>query len=176
MHKRFVKFDTTNWVDILPKIVNQYNNSPHSGIDNIKPNEADKPENVYRIIEPNMKKKQTKTTFNNPFEEGDNVRVEIAGMHKKSEGKFSNEIYTVVEVRGKRVLSNDGKVRKYDMLLKVLHVPEVQKPDIIKRAKQEYKQEQELKALDIKPENIQRVSRSTARKRITKRFDEEEFK
>ena len=51
LHKRFVKFETTNWVDVLPKVVNQYNNSPHSGIDNIKPNEADKPENIYRIIE-----------------------------------------------------------------------------------------------------------------------------
>jgi len=154
LHKRFVKYDTTNWVDVLPKIVNQYNNSPHSGIDNIKPNEAEKPENIYKIMELNMEKKQAKTTFDNPFQEGDNVRVELSGMHKKSEGKFSNEIYKVVEVRGKRVLLNDGKVRKYDMLSKVLHVPEVQKPDVIRKAKEDYEQEKILKREDQKQENI----------------------
>jgi len=154
LHKRFVKYDTTNWVDVLPKIVNQYNNSPHSGIDNIKPNEANKPENIYKIMELNMEKKQAKTTFDNPFQEGDNVRVELSGMHKKSEGKFSNEIYKVVEVRGKRVLLNDGKVRKYDMLSKVLHVPEVQKPDVIRKAKEDYEQEKLLKREDQKQENI----------------------
>ena len=75
-------------------------------------------------------------------------------MQKKSEGKFSNEIYTVVEVRGKRVILNDGKVRKYDMLSKVSHVPEVKKPNIIQKAKQDYKQELILKKEDQKEENI----------------------
>jgi hypothetical protein len=156
-------------VDVLPKIVTQYNNSPHRGIDNIKPNEAGEPENIYKIIELNIEKKKARTTFDNPFKEGDNVRVELEGMQKKSEGKFSNEIYSVVDVRGKRVYLNDGKVRKYDMLLKVLHVPEVKKPDIIKRAKQEYKQEQELKIIDNKgkePEKEKRGNRGPA-----KRFD-----
>ena len=154
LHKRFVKLDTTNWVDVLPKIVDQYNNSPHSGIDNIKPNEANEPENIYRIVELNMEKKMARTTFDNPFKTGDNVRVELEGMQKKSEGQFSNEIYSVVDVRGRRVYLNDGKVRKYDMLLKVSHVPEVRKPDIIKRAKQEYKQEKILEKEDQKQENI----------------------
>ena len=153
LHKRFVKKNSTNWVDVLPLIVSQYNNSPHSGIDNIKPNEADKPENIYKIMELNLIKKHVKTTFKNPYEIGDNVRVEIPGMQKKSEGKFSNEIYTVVEVRGKRVILNDGKVRKYDMLSKVLHVPE-KKQDIIRKAKEDYKQELLLKRESQQQENI----------------------
>ena len=49
------------------------------------------------------------------------------------------------------------------MLLKVLHVPEVKKPDIIKRAKQEYKQEQELKIIDNTGEIPQREKRDTVR-------------
>jgi hypothetical protein len=163
LHKRFVKKSTTNWVDALPTIINQYNNSKHSGIDDIKPNEADKPENIYKIMELNLIKKQVKTNFKNPFQEGDNVRVEIPGLQKKSEGKYSDEIYTVVEVRGKRIKLNDGKVRKYNMLLKVLHVPEVKKPNVIKRAKQERKQEMELKTIDNKGEAPQREKRDTIR-------------
>jgi len=163
LHKRFVKKNTTNWVDVLPTIVNQYNNTPHSGIDDIKPNEADKPENIYKIMELNLIKKQIKTNFKNPFEIGDHVRVEIPGMHKKSEGVYSNEIYTVVEIRGKRIKLNDGKIRKYDMLLKVSHVPEVKKPNVIKRAKEQYKQEQELKVIDNKGELPQREKRDTIR-------------
>jgi hypothetical protein len=54
LHKRFVKKNSTNWVDALPLIVSQYNNSPHSGISNIKPNEADKPQNIYQIMELNL--------------------------------------------------------------------------------------------------------------------------
>ena len=163
LHKRFIKNGTTNWIDPLPSIINRYNNSPHVALDGIKPNEAETPENIYKIMEINLRKKEQKTSFKNPFEIGDNVRVEIPGLQKKSEGKYSDEIYTIIDVRGKRVVLNDNKVRKYDMLLKVLHVPEVKQPNVIKRAKQEYKQEQELKVIDNKGEAPQREKRETIR-------------
>jgi hypothetical protein len=163
LHKRFIKNGTTNRIDPLPSIINRYNNSPHVALDGIKPNEAETPENIYKIMEINLQKKEHKTTFKNPFEIGDNVRVEIPGLQKKSEGKYSDEIYTIIDVRGKRVVLNDNKVRKYDMLLKVLHVPEVKKPNVIKRAKQERKQEQELKTIDNKGEPPQREKRDTIR-------------
>ena len=114
-------------------------------------------------MEINLRKKEQKTSFKNPFQIGDNVRVEIPGLQKKSEGKYSDEIYTIIDVRGKRVVLNDNKVRKYDMLLKVLHIPEVKQPNVIKRAKQEYKQEQELKVIDNKGEAPQREKRETIR-------------
>ena len=155
LHKRFVKSGTTNWIDNLSTVVNQYNNTPHSAIDDIKPNDADKPENIYTIIEINLNKKNKQTTFNNPFNIDDYVRVEIPGLAKKSEGKFSNEIYTVKQVFGKRVLLSDNKIRKYDMLIKVdTPPPQNKKPDVIKRAKQEYKQENILKKEDQKQENV----------------------
>ena len=30
----------TKWIDILPTIIEQYNNTPHTSLDNIKPNQA----------------------------------------------------------------------------------------------------------------------------------------
>ena len=104
LHKRFIKYNSLNWVDSLPKIVENYNNSPHSSIDDIKPNEASEPENIARIIDINLKKQEAKSTYKNEFQEGDKVRIKISGFNKKSEGQYSDEIYTVKEVNGKSIL------------------------------------------------------------------------
>ena len=111
LHKRFVKYNSTNWVDNLSKIIEQYNNSPHSAINDIKPNDADKPENISKIIDLNVEKRIEKTTFKNEFKEGDKVRILSTGFHKKSEGQFSDEVYTVKEARGKTVIFTDGQIQ-----------------------------------------------------------------
>ena len=157
LHKRFIKYDSLNWVDILPKIVENYNNSPHSSIDDIKPNEANNPENIARIIDINLKKQEDKSTYKNEFKEGDKVRIKIfSPLSKKSEGQYSDEIYIVKEVNGKSITLTNGQVKKYDMLLKVHdETPtETIKPKLIKKAKQEAKQEKMLKKNEIKPNNI----------------------
>ena len=116
LHKKFVKNNSTNWVDSLQIVVNNYNNSPHSSIDDIKPNDATKPENIAKIIEINNLKRQDKTTFKNEFKEGDKVRIQINGFNKKTEGSYSDDIYIVKSVHGKNVTLNNNKVKKYDML------------------------------------------------------------
>jgi transposase InsO family protein len=57
LHKRFVKYNTTTWINELPSIIKNYNNTPHSAIDDIKPSQADTPENIYDIIDINIQKK-----------------------------------------------------------------------------------------------------------------------
>ena len=156
LHKRFVKKETTTWIDVLPTIIKNYNNSPHSALDNISPFQAFLPENIYDIIEINMEKRKAKSTFKNPFSVGDKVRVEEVGFHKKSEGQFTKKIFTAINISGKRVVLDDGKVYKYDMLKKIdaSEIPQEKKTDVIKKAKQEYKQEKILKKEDQKEENI----------------------
>ena len=156
LHKRFVEYNSTNWVDNLSKIIEQYNNSPHSAINDIKPNDADKPENISKIIDLNVEKRKEKTTFKNEFKEGDKVRIVLTGFHKKSEGQFSDEIYIVKEARGKTVILTDGQIKKYDMLSKVhkdTHINIINKSPIIK-ANKEYKQERVLKKEGIDQTNI----------------------
>ena len=157
LHKRFIKYDSLNWVDILPKIIENYNNSPHSSIDDITPNEADKPENIARIININLKKQEDKSTYKNEFKEGDKVRIKISSpMSKKTEGQYSDEIYRVKEVNGKSIILTNGQIKKYDMLLKVHEETptETIKPKLIKIARQEARQEKLLKRDDIKQDNI----------------------
>ena len=166
LHKRFVKYNSLNWFDALPKILENYNNSPHSSIDEIKPNDANKPENISSIIDINLKKQQEKTTFKNEFKEGDKVRIKIDGFNKKSEGQYSDEVYIVKETKGRSVILTNGKVKKYDMLLKVHdETPtETIKPKLIKKAKQEAKQEKILKRESIQEENIIRAPREKIRR------------
>ena len=80
------------------------------------------------------------------------------GFHKKTEGTYSDEIYTVESVYGKTVVLTDGVKKKYDMLLKV-------SPDTIsmvnpmKVAKKEYKRELLHKKTDVNENNIIRTKR-----------------
>ena len=58
--KIFLRSKTKNWVDSLNKVVDRYNESPHSGIYDIKPNDADIDENITLLVELNAKKQRRK--------------------------------------------------------------------------------------------------------------------
>ena len=79
-------------------------------------------------------------------------------MNKKSEGKYSDKVFTIQDVRGKRVVLNANKVRKYDMLIKVDHVEEEEQPprqrNVIRQATQDYRQELQLRREQQQQENI----------------------
>ena len=40
LSKEFLDNKSTKWVNLLPGIIEQYNNTPHSSLDNISPNQA----------------------------------------------------------------------------------------------------------------------------------------
>ena len=40
LSKEFLDNKSTNWIDILPKMIEQYNNTPHTSLNNITPNQA----------------------------------------------------------------------------------------------------------------------------------------
>ena len=159
LHKRFIKYNDKNWVDYLPKIIQNYNNSPHSSLDNIKPNEAQEPENASVIYDINIEKSKRKTTYKpTTFNVDDYVRIKITDKFaKKSEGKYQDEVYQIKSITGKIItLDNDVKV-KYDLIQKVSKPIENAQPKIknfIKKAKKEYQTELLHKKIEIKPENI----------------------
>ena len=168
LHKRFIIHNTTTWIDVLPTIVEQYNNTPHSAIDDITPNKATTDENISKIVDINNEKRDDVTTYVNEFEIGDKVRMKINGFNKKTEGQFSDEIYTVKKIFGKTIILDNDAIKKYDMLLKV--APDTIKIiNPIKTAKKEYKSELELKKDDVNEDNIIRE------KRIIKPVDKFKF-
>lgn len=159
LHKRFLIHNTTNWIDVIDTIVDQYNNTPHSGIDDIAPNDATLPDNLSKIVELNNEKREDITTFKNDFEVGDKVRIKITDpFHKKTEGIWSDEIYTIKKVFGKTVILDNDMIKRYDTLLKVHDDDDInvinQKSNPIKQAKKDYKNELFNKREDLDEDNI----------------------
>jgi len=157
LHKRFIKYNTTNWIDVLASVIEKYNNTPHSSLGDLKPNDItlDNADNIADIVDINAMKRHNKSTFKNEFSNGDKVRIKLGGFHKKTEGQYSDDIYIVESTKGKSVVLNDGSIKKYDMLLKVHQdTPNEKKINVIKKDKKDFKQEQLLKKIDIKSDNI----------------------
>ena len=114
----FLGSDSTNWIDNLDEIVDDYNNTKNKGILNIKPNKANLPENVPLLLEYNRLKSIKNNTVSD-LAIGDRVRIYVKkSMEKGTEPQFSNEVFTVESIRGKTItLNNQQQKRRNDLLL-----------------------------------------------------------
>jgi len=98
MWKRFTAENTRNWIDMIDKLVYEYNNTKHRTI-KMTPTEASKKENeetVFENINIPLKIKNIQK-----FKVGDTVRISrIKGLFEKGYlPNWSEEIYTVCEVK-----------------------------------------------------------------------------
>lgn len=117
--------NTTSYVKQLPRLVKIYNESPHSGIADIKPVAvAGNDENTLVISNMNMakqiaNKKVAKKVFT--IKTGDLVRIvnEKSIFVKGYSITYSKDIYTVVKIIGEKATLNNGKNVPMDKLLKV---------------------------------------------------------
>ena len=147
--KIFIARNNTNWVDYIDKVVEKYNNTEHSGIGEIKPNDATEPYNMQLIASINHQK-SVKNERLSDLTKGDKVRIveKSSVFQKGTEGKFSNEVFTVKSIQGKNITLSNGSIKKrYDLL----HVPDdtvgsvekniIQKVNKINRAERKNKQE-----------------------------------
>ena len=76
LSKLFHRNDNTNWIDYITKIVDKYNNTPHSSIANLTPNEATDPQYQADLGMINSNKAK-KIKVKSQFKEVDNVRIRI---------------------------------------------------------------------------------------------------
>ena len=118
LSKEFLENHNTKWVKLLPTIVEQYNETPHSSLDNITPNQAihdDK--SRMHVLHMNIQKGE-QNGFNTDLKAGDKVRIDDTAMFKKgSENRWSDEIYTVASAMGKTVALTDGTMHNRDKVL-----------------------------------------------------------
>jgi hypothetical protein len=165
--KLFLENGNTKWNDELNTIVDNYNNTPHETLGDHTPNEALKDEAVrIEVMHDNMDKNKKNAQLaakGSDLSIGDHVRVSEANYFKKgTEPRWTDEIYTVEEIKGMSITLNDDKVYKRDKLLKIpkdtikiTDTSHTVKPNVIKQATQQHKQHLTLKAEDIKADNIQ---------------------
>jgi hypothetical protein len=127
---------TRRWVDLLPLVVDFYNNNPHSSLNGFTPTEASMDKNFqelwlyqYGHIEPNVPAMPA-------FKAGDFVRVSIhqTAFSKGYHGNWSLEVYRVAKVsKGRPVLYSlnnlDGtpvKGRFYESELQRTRFPDLE--------------------------------------------------
>ena len=116
---------TTNWIDVIQKLITQYNNTPHTSLGNIKPSLATTPENLIKIGTINHEKQLINNGIlqgaKNPIEIGDLVRVErLKGTFEKGyEQTYSTDLHRVVKTHGGRAELENGDSFKFDRLMKV---------------------------------------------------------
>lgn len=101
---------TARWVDVLPKFIENYNNTYHSTI-KMKPNEfTDEDEKAFVN---SALQKTAQYIRQNEIKVGDSVRIPVSKSKFEKEGvNFSNKIYIVEEV-GISNLSLAGLKKKY---------------------------------------------------------------
>ena len=157
--KIFLNKKENNWIDYIDQLISKYNDTPHSSIGNIKPNDASAPDNVAIIAEINHNKRLKNNTVTD-LEIGDKVRINIKGQFDKgTEPQFSNQVYTVIKINGQTVYLNNGEKKKRHKLLKVDKDAKDLTKNVVKIAKQERKAQIIQKREDIKQDNVIREPR-----------------
>ena len=100
MWKRFTAENTRNWINMLDKLMTDYNNKYHSTI-KMTPVEASKNENEEDVTNNNLDKYKINKNKKPIFKAGDKVRISrTKGIFEQGYlPNWSEEIYTVVEVK-----------------------------------------------------------------------------
>ena len=83
MSKKFLKYDTKDWIQYLPEVLLRYNNLSNASLNDLTPSEALDNKNFNIIFELNAVKGVQNQTVSD-LEIGDKVRVKIGGIFTKS--------------------------------------------------------------------------------------------
>ena len=155
--------NTTKWIDIMPKIINNYNNTYHSSI-KIAPIKMNAfIEHEYILYKQNETKILKFDDDKNDLNIGDKVRIlnNFDVFDKKTlKSKYSDEVYNVVQVLNNSLIveynNNQYKVKKSDVIVVDFNDSKDSKNEInnIKIAKQQHKIDKDLKkdGIDINNE------------------------
>ena len=110
-------YKTNNYIDVLPKLMNNYNNSTHSSI-KMPPNKVSKQDMDRIMMEARMKDEETKPIDLAP---GQKVRtLKSKTIFDKAGRNFSKTVYTIHEKVGNKYLIKNPK----ELILKTPYAPE----------------------------------------------------
>jgi len=153
IHRNFTHSQKTNWIDYLPMLIQNYNNSPHSslkahGQPALTPIEGDQFETDVRNI--HVEKVYAAQNKRKPSElaVGDHVRVskrkEVFGRGYSV--RYSIEVFKIEKIEDHWFILNNGKRYREGSLQKVdAPIEKEEVKDVAKEAKFEHQTEQILK-------------------------------
>jgi len=127
INKYFIMHNTMNYIDVLPSIVYNYNNSYHSSI-KLKPNEVKS--NDVKILSILNKKYNDALYSEQKFNIGDKVRyiTNKKLFEKGSLAKWSKTLHTIISTTAHTYTLDNGQTKKYYELQKVDDVQHLDKP------------------------------------------------
>jgi hypothetical protein len=115
LSKEFLENKSTEWINILPKIIEQNNSTPHTALDNITPNDAvTDPKKRLHVMHLNILKARENgfVTDRNP---GDKIRIDDIAMFKKgTESRWSDQVYVVQSASCKTVTLAEWTTHRRD--------------------------------------------------------------
>ena len=144
----FLKEGNTKWLDRLQPILDIYNKSEHSGINDIAPNDAAKSDNKEQILKLNVEKQLHNKTVSD-LDIGDKVRKTVLkGGHeiiKGTDPRWTDEVFTVKQIHGNTIILNDDSKMKRTDLLKVPNSTKSSGPNVISQVRKSYAEFRKIK-------------------------------
>mgnify|MGYP001151065194 CR=1 FL=1 len=152
-------YKTERWIDVLDKLVYNYNHTVHSSIGSAPVNADDK--KIQQMIE---KKEEAARAYLSEFKEGDQVRfVKNKVLFEKGAApNWTSTVYTVKKTQGKRYELDNGKTYLYYQLQPITKVDTWEPPEQPKIVEniEPKKVRRALKKEGVEKTNITRTLRS----------------
>lgn len=157
LNKYMTANNTTKWIDVLPKIVKNYNNTEH---DTIKKAPIKVSLDDEKIILGDAIDKIVNSSKSN-IEVGDKVRLPLKRNMFSKEGKrFSSEVYIVSKINKKTLLVENKTERyKIDDVLKISQNSKSINQTNIKNANKKARIDRRLNKENVKEKNIKKKSK-----------------
>lgn len=124
----FIKKNTTQWVDELPNVLRNYNNTLHSSLQET-PNNQD--EDVEEQLQRFFKDTNSNLSkIDEPYKIGDQVRLRLTKKRFSKEGQtYSDIVYTIIKINRNTLKVKDEKTDEEQLVKKeqVLIIPKTRK-------------------------------------------------
>ena len=129
LNKYMTMHNTTTYIDVLQKIVYNYNNTYHSGIKKIPAEVENEDKDVIKLTNQKYNKAKLEEV---KFNVNDIVRcvINLKAFEKKSLPKWSKAVHKIVEVFPHSYKLDNGKIYKYYELQKIDNVQKLEVPMI----------------------------------------------
>ena len=130
MFKYFTDYNTNKYIDVLPELVEDYNNTVHSST-KLTPTDASKEENELKVWR-NLYPDRYKTSRLNPkFSVGDKVRItkKKTVFEKGYTTRWTEEIFTIKEIRETNPLTYKLEDLQGEEIEGTFYEPELQKTE-----------------------------------------------
>ena len=137
MWRRFTAENTRNWIDMLDKLMKEYNNKYHNTIRmkpidaSLKKNEQEVWDNVYNKTQESAPKSAVQNRSSSKFKIGDSVRISrIKGLFEKGYlPNWSEALYTIHEVKSSKPVTYVLKDTNGDIISGSFYNEELQKSE-----------------------------------------------